>query len=296
MRVIVTGSTGFIGNRLFNRLKTYQGISELYGISSSRGVYPYRQLGHSDQICEEFYCDITNKEHVEHLMEVVRPHVIFHLAAIAKVKEDQDAPTLITQVNILGTHNLLNYASEGCKFSFASSILARSDNLESIYGATKLASEKYIEIFHKQKRIEGKIFHLCANVGAGSKGIFGDFVKKLRSDNQEFPIIGAKPGSIKPYVFVEDTVTAMIEMTLNDKLPFNIYELTPYDIISCEEIANIMMEVSKIDKQLVWEPEKVWLGDNNKLKPIGVSLGRSLHFKHKYSKDAIVAAAEEVFS
>ena len=93
-RVLITGSNGFIGNHLTNRLLKEKAI--VYTVAKTMN---YRNNVHS-------YCvDIRNYKILKKILNMIQPDFIFHLAALtSKRLPKQD----YLDVNYNGTINLLS--------------------------------------------------------------------------------------------------------------------------------------------------------------------------------------------
>jgi UDP-glucose 4-epimerase len=279
MNILVTGSTGFIGRSLIQKLYLDKRVTNLVGVARKNSTYPFRQLSNNEFLHEEFYCDITNEKSVKTLFECFQPDVIFHLAANPVVKENKENPCQISIDNYLGTHHLLAHCPKGIKFVFASTILVSvcdgdSNDYDtnkyfpsSVYGVTKAASELLVNNYYKLGKIQASILRLCANVGKNSThGILHDFVRRIKNDDEKFDIIGDKPGSTKPYCYVEDTAKALILYGLNRSRDYDIANICPSNSISNERIAEILMNVIGIHKEINWLGEKAnWKGDDREI-------------------------------
>ena len=99
MKALVTGGVGFIGTNLVKRL-----LEDGYDVVSfdnySTGFSSNEQPG-----CDYLNYDITTK--FDYMFDV---DVIFHLAALPRIKPSFDKPTESIDVNVKGTANVLEYA------------------------------------------------------------------------------------------------------------------------------------------------------------------------------------------
>jgi len=100
MRALVTGGAGFVGTNLIKRL-----LKDEYEVVSfdnySTGFKDNRLKG-----CTYFNVDITEK----YFFGDEKFDVIFHMAALPRIKPSFENPTEVIDVNVKGTANVLEYA------------------------------------------------------------------------------------------------------------------------------------------------------------------------------------------
>lgn len=144
--VLVTGGRGFVGRALV-RLLRESGLNVV-----SLDQTPTAGLHNP----EEVPCDISDRQQLEHIFESERIDDVIHLAAVLPTAAQRD-PVRATQVNVLGSLNLLELARQfGVRrFLFASSlsiygtwdeehVVSEDDRAapEDLYGAAKLYVEQ----------------------------------------------------------------------------------------------------------------------------------------------------------
>jgi UDP-glucuronate 4-epimerase len=165
MNVLVTGGAGFIGSHVVerllergHRLSVIDDFNDFYDPAvKRRNVQAFTKRA---QIVE---ADIRDAARLHEIFASNRFDAIFHLAARAGVRPSLAQPQLYTQVNIVGTQNLLELAREfGIeRFVFASSSSVYGVNQKvpfseddpifrpiSPYAATKLAGEALCHVYH----------------------------------------------------------------------------------------------------------------------------------------------------
>lgn len=133
MKILVTGSSGFIGRHLVTYLTS--GGHEVFGVDLQNGYH------------------ILYPEQIEFQAEAV-----VHLAAMASVGDCQNDPAKCIETNVLGTARMIEYAKScGAKrFIFASSgavygecaeaaTITTPRNPLSWYGMSKVLAEKLLE-------------------------------------------------------------------------------------------------------------------------------------------------------
>jgi UDP-glucuronate 4-epimerase len=165
MNVLVTGGAGFIGSHVVERLLdrhdkvvVLDDFNDFYDPAVKR-----RNVAAFSQRVQVVEADIGDTAKLRETFQRGRFDTIVHLAARAGVRPSLAQPQLYTQVNIVGTQNLLELAREFAvkKFVFGSSSsvygvnekvpFAEADpifNPISPYAATKLAGEALCHVYH----------------------------------------------------------------------------------------------------------------------------------------------------
>lgn len=260
MRAIVFGSTGFIGKPLYEELLN-QGHSVL-GVS---------RHGQDEQV------DLVNDDisKIDSIIKNFNPEVLFHYAADPLVKNFSHESSLS---NIVGTHKLLDVTPQDCTFVFASSMTVYGANRhirngsktkpKSIYALSKLFCEQLIEKYNNPyKRLATyNILRYCAHVGpSATHGLLYDMIKKIRGPNPTLELLGKKPGSRKPYLYIEDSIRMTLDNVFSiHKTPYsfnrNISAGTSMDVL---EIANLVMSELGIFKPIKFLGQNSnWVGDD----------------------------------
>ncbi len=144
---LVTGATGFIGQRLVARL-TAQGCKVTCVVRSGSKTQTLTQMG-----AQLVNGDVTHAASLGEVLEASQPTIVYHLAGVVKAIRNAD----FTQVNVLGSATL----AEACArlktppvLVVVSSLAASGPGLEtretkapqpvSAYGASKLEGERAV--------------------------------------------------------------------------------------------------------------------------------------------------------
>jgi len=97
MKVVVTGATGFLGQKLVKLVeKTHNCIS--LGFNNALGNNKYR-------------VDLINKKETFDLLNILNPDVVIHTAALADVDKCQKDPFYAYQLNVKATKNIVEWAN-----------------------------------------------------------------------------------------------------------------------------------------------------------------------------------------
>jgi UDP-glucose 4-epimerase len=268
MKILVTGSSGFIGKHLIQ-------------------VIPN--------------CITPDRNNIIESIIENRPDVIFHLAANPLIKTNDINSLYDSNVGI--THKILEHCPKDCHIIFSSSAAVYGDlGLNSIadessptiptslYGETKLISERLINMYSLSGKVRATILRLVANVGPNpTHGVIKDLLFKYKN-NDKLELLGDYPGSYKPYMHVKDTVRAMAYVMYNNL--YGVYNLSTTQILSVKDIANLIEDYFKLNKEQVWLGKSSnWKGDNPIVK-INSDKFNSTEFIKLYntSKEAVNAA------
>ncbi len=208
MKIIVTGSAGFIASHIADR---------------------YRALGHTVidvDIRHKKPLDINDADAMMKLFMKEKPDIVNHHAAIVEVVKSMREPQATFQTNVWGTLNCL-MAAGACgtvkKFIFASTCAVYGDPQKiplnethpcaplSPYGLSKLMAEELIQFYSRMFNFNYTIFRYANVYGprqnpkgeAGVVAIFADLMRqKIR------PTIFGDGTKSRDYVFVDDIIRA----------------------------------------------------------------------------------------
>jgi len=249
-KITLTGASGFLGKNLLRYLSDHEVIK----------VYK------SQKIEDGWYCDLNRKDSVKMLIDRSDPDIIIHAAANPAAKHPSDYKEFLEN-HIISTVNLLEQCKPGTKFIYISSVLVFGNCFPvmeptNLYGSCKLSCEFFCEVYGKLKDLKVNIIRPCAIVGPElTHGLLFDIKKKLKSEDKTIECWGKEPGSTKPFVHVDDVCEWVLKcINYNVTMPVNCF---PQDSISVKQVVEIAMNTMNIQKEIIWNPDKVWMGDNN---------------------------------
>lgn len=159
MKILVTGSAGFIGFNLSKKLLKLN--HSVIGIDNLNDYYEVtlkenRLKEIDDDKFSLHQIDLENREALNKVFETVKPDVVINLAAQAGVRYSLENPHAYIESNIVGFVNILEacrhneveqliYASSSSVYGANTSLpFSTSDNIDhplSLYAATKKANE-----------------------------------------------------------------------------------------------------------------------------------------------------------
>jgi nucleoside-diphosphate-sugar epimerase len=230
MKVLVTGSKGFIGKYLVESLLLQDFEVLSYDISEGN--------------------DICNWE----LLKTVRNiDCIIHLASKVFVPESYSNPKDFFNVNIIGTLNCLEYCRLfNSRLVYVSSYLYGEPNYLPVdenhpvnafnpYSASKIESENlchYYYNFFKTRSIILRPFNVYG------KGQSKEFLIPSIIDQAKKGLINLKDGSSKrDFIYVDDLISALIKAVKNDNILHETFNIASGSSFSVNEVVQIILQI-----------------------------------------------------
>ena len=205
-KVLVTGSSGFIGSHVADALEEENNRVILFDSVPSN---------YKTENQEEFIGDILNPGDIETAMKGC--DVVFHFAAQADIGISSNIPTSTITANIIGTQNVLEAARKHKvnRFLFASTIYVYSE-LGSFYRVSKQACEKIIEEYQREFDLNFTILRYGSLYGPRANE-FNFISKILNQALKNKKIIRRGDGNeIREYIHVKDAAQLSVD-ALDDK-------------------------------------------------------------------------------
>lgn len=213
MRIIITGSSGYIGHYLAMEL----GIQE-----------------HKILCIDKVNGDNINDLDTQFKMETFNPHLIYHLAGQTSVNKSFEDPIQDVKDNIITTLNVLKL---GCRIIFTSTGAIYGDHsiyvneCDKIYPNSPYAENKSVaEYYIKNYGIPYTILRLGNVYGRNNnKGV----IKALREGK---PIFGDGTHT-RDYIYIDDVIEALIQARY---YPIGIYNIGTGIETSVNQIADLL--------------------------------------------------------
>lgn len=270
-KAVVTGGAGFIGSHIVDRL-----LAEGTEVT----VYDNFKTGSKENVPEEATIVEGDIKDTEALTTAcLGADIVFHFAANADVRGGMKNLNIDLNENVIGTHSALEATRKaGAKhFVFASSATVygepetfptkESEQLcqTSVYGASKLCGEAYIEAYSEYFGIRSNIFRFVSWIGERySHGVVYDFVKKLQADPTSLEILG-DGSQKKSYLYVKDGVEGIFRAINADvdesKSVYNLGHDSFLDVVSVANIVCEEMGLSDVTYQFSGG-KRGWVGDS----------------------------------
>ena len=173
MKILITGSAGFIGYNLAKNLLEKKGF-KVIGIDNFNDYYDVKLKKKRNILLKKyknfsFYkLDISNKNKLKKIFKKNRIDFVFHFAAQAGVRYSIDHPRKYVESNILGFYNILENTKEHkvkrLFYASSSSVYGENNNFplnerenivpKNIYGLSKKINEEIGFLFNKYYNVK----------------------------------------------------------------------------------------------------------------------------------------------
>ena len=138
MKILVTGGAGFVGTNLIKRL-----LADGHEVTSWDNYSTGLRTNHIDG-CKYLQYDISTVSNYK----FIKPDVIFHLAAIARIQPSFDDPIKYFTTNVNGTLNIAKYCTDNnIPLIYAGSSSHHSGKYKNPYTFSKTSGEEVLEMF-----------------------------------------------------------------------------------------------------------------------------------------------------
>ena len=284
MKVLVTGSAGFIGANLVLRLLKTESPIEIVGLDSVNDYYDvslkeYR-LGLIDQCVSEHpeskYTfvkgNLADKKLIDALFAEHHFDIVVNLAAQAGVRYSIENPDAYIESNIIGFYNILEacryhpvqhlvYASSSSVYGGNTKVpFSTDDNVDhpvSLYAATKKSNELFAHCYSKLYDIPTtglRFFTVYGPAGRPDMAYFGFTDKLLKGETIQIYNYG---NCRRDFTFVDDIVEGLVRVMKkapNRKAGDDGLPIPPYSIynIGGGQPENLLDFVQILQEELVY--------------------------------------------
>jgi len=235
-RCLVTGHKGYIGTKLFKRLKELG--HEVMGID----------LQDNHDINSDLFHGLDKKS-FHPLYYKFKPDYIFHLAYIPRVLYSVECPVETTQNNILVTTNVLNFAkavgASRVIFSSSSSVVGDGDGPLSPYALQKLYAEMECRLWSKIYGLDTvslryfNVYSEDQQADTAYATAIANWMHHIK--NGQAPFLNGDGHQRRDMVYVDDVISANIfAMEHEGVFRGNVYDVGTGTNISLNEIIDIV--------------------------------------------------------
>ena len=235
-KILITGGLGLIGSSIAKKI-----IKDNYEVI----IIDNKSTNITSDIknVEIIEADITNYEQLSSI-KIKNVDTILHLAGQSSGPKSFETPFQDVKDNVLGTINILKFCGlkNISRIIFASSFAVYGDPVGkeiftegdtcspiSVYGTSKFACEKYIQILSKKFNLNYNMLRMFNVYGPGQdlsrkdQGIVSIFLSYVRESNY-IPVMGSLK-RFRDLVYIDDVVDGWISCLKNDETKNEIYNL-----------------------------------------------------------------------
>lgn len=268
MNILVTGSSGFIASYLIPLLKSDG--HNVFGVDIKQIMSNNDVIKHDEHGCIEsrIMNDVRNRHDCYWFTGNI--DCVVHLAARVDVQESVNAALPYYETNLTGTLNMLEAAriNNVKRFVYISS--AAADRPTSPYGATKLDSELWCNLYNECYGLSTISLRPYNVYGKGNgKGVIDTWANRIK-EGRELVVYGGN--QVRDFVYIKDVANAIMQAISSKSI--GVCEVGTGRGVSILKLAMAMQDVSGIKVGInIKEPK-----DNE----INVSYARHLEHTKKW--------------
>lgn len=268
LRTLVTGGAGFIGSHL---------AAALLELGSRVTVVDDLSHGTADNLpagAEFIRASVLDARTLDHATSGC--DVVFHLAALGSVPRSLEEPLRYTQVNVLGTLEMLEAARRAgvrrVVFAASSSAYGNTDELPkheempprplSPYAASKVAGEAFMRAYSSSYRLDTvslryfNIFGPRQNANSAYAAVIAAFASRLLAG--EAPIIYGDGSQSRDFTYVDNAVHANL-LAARHPVPLDgaVLNVATGRRVTVNELAHKMAELlGRTDLRVLYKPPR----------------------------------------
>lgn len=252
LTILVTGSAGFIGSHVYDRLHA-QGY-RVYGIDDLSGGF----LRNVSQ--KKFFTklDLRDRKKTAEYIKRIKPDVIFHLAADATEGRSQFTPFSAIDRNMVAYMNLLVPAiKHGVKkvvLTSSMSVYGKQQTPfheemipqpEDIYGIAKASMEKATKVFSEVYGFKyviirpHNVYGPRQNLSDPYRNVVGIFINRLLQGKNFFVYGDGKQK--RAFSYIDDVVDAMEKAAFRKSCEGKIFNIGSDNAVTLNDLANSVL-------------------------------------------------------
>tara|TARA_B100000767_G_C19734501_1_gene523291 strand:- start:31 stop:990 length:960 start_codon:yes stop_codon:yes gene_type:complete len=286
MKILVTGSAGFIGYNICKKLINRKNI--VYGIDNFDNYYSvkYKNQRINDLKKNKNFIfhkiDITNLKQIKNYLKKFNFDIIINLAAQAGVRYSYINPGKYIDTNIRGYLNLILYSKKQKlkKIIYASSSSVYGDSInfplkeneklspKNIYGSSKMLNEKISETYSKIYNIPFiglRFFTIFGEWGRPDMFLFKLFKSYFNKDTFYLNNFGNHE---RDFTYIDDVTNMLVKLTLKKNKGHKVFNISSNNPINIKNIINNFTKDRNIKLKKIEKNKADMLkthGDNKKI-------------------------------
>lgn len=260
-KVLVTGSTGFIGSHLLPRL-----IEQGHDVYTVERYVTGRYVLGKNKGAKTVFGDLREYFAVRRIIHTVQPDAVIHLAAISPVAYSYDHPHEVIDTNFLSTVNLV----ESClrevphfkQFLFASTSETYGNgpspktekgpqNPNSPYAVSKLACEKYLLYMHNAYNFPIIILRNFNTYGRKNNAHF--VVERTITQMLQGGVVKlGDPTPTRDFEYVDDHVNSFLTCLSNPKALGEVFNFCTGRGVRIKQLTDMIAKLTDFKGKIMW--------------------------------------------
>ncbi len=271
MKVLVTGSDGFIGSHLTEELvkKGYQIKAFVYYNSFNNWGWLDTLPKHIMENVEVFQGDIRDPNGVEDAIKGVE--AVFHLAALIAIPFSYHSPDTYVDTNIKGTLNVLQAArkleTKRVLVTSTSEVYGTAQYIpidekhpfqgQSPYSATKIGADRLAESFYRSFQLPVTIVRPFNTYGPrqSARAVIPTIITQLLTGKTEIKLGALTP--TRDFNYVKDTVNGFVSIYECDKTIGEEINIATQNEISIGELAKELIRQINPNAKIICDEERL---------------------------------------
>ena len=267
---MVTGGAGFIGSNLCKKLLEYRAKVTAFDNLYSGKIEFIKEL--IDNGLNFVQGDIRDPEAIEEATKNCK--FVFHLAAQTSVPFSMENPKEDSEINVIGTLNVLEAARKaGARTVFASSCAVYGNPEQrptpetypthpiAFYGLTKLLGENYCRFYQETYDAEVVRLRIFNVYGPNCHGAIYDFLNKLKKTPDKLEVLGTGKQS-RDFVYISDMVNALLKAAITPEAAGQAFNIGTGTTTSVNELAKMIVETLRLKNvDIYFKGGQAWAGD-----------------------------------
>ncbi|MDX1474632.1 MAG: SDR family NAD(P)-dependent oxidoreductase [Reinekea sp.] len=259
-KVIVTGGAGFIGMHLVNTLLEN-------GVAVTVIDRTPEKLSNNVKVNSKILTIIESdviSALEKNLVRLEEFDVIFHLAGVSVVSQSVENPDIDMRANLLSTFYLLEklrtisnppaiiFTSTAAVYGNPQKVpISETDPTFPLspYGVSKLAAERYIDVYCKLYNISGAALRIFSVYGPDDKRVVHDIFRKLEEDQNRLFLLG-DGSQERDFIFVEDVARALFFVAKNAPQKGEVYNVASGKSIRISQLAKEICNVMGVNPEI----------------------------------------------
>ena len=278
MKFLVTGGAGFVGSHLIPLLlKNNHKVICLDNLTTGTQDNVNALISNPNyHFIEE---DVRNIDILEE--QIKKCDKVFHMAAAVGVEYILKNPLTTINVNVKGTHNILELCSKhnkrvmvfstsevygkNSKLPFSEEddrIMGSTQKLRWAYASTKALDEFLAIAYNREKDLDVTIVRLFNTVGVGQVSDYGMVIPRFIKQatlNEDITVYG-DGSQTRCFCNVKDVVRALYDLMLNNNSKGEVYNIGTEERTTIKELAKKIVKLTNSDSQINYIPFSEALG------------------------------------